>query len=479
MFWIVNYLFLRFLRKKIKKIKTKFMEDLLKNSYELTKWLNLLINERISEDINIKIDKNLENWIIFSSEFEGYFEILISENFYKLGYQNDFIYKNISLENPFFDTKDKKLPAPGFSNDSLFNFFQNSKSFKCNYDIFGLAFWMMNRLEELFLEDKYKDKHGRFDFRHSHAYKFGYLSRPIVDEWLIFLSQLIKYVFPNCNLKKSKFKISPTHDVDNPRKYSLISRKRILKNSLRTLFINPFEVFYFLFFRNLFVFKKLDPYDNFKWILNISEKYNLKNEFYFMVSGLNWRFDTGYKINNPKILKLIIELKEKGHNIGLHPSYDTDLDNFSLKQQSETLKNFFSKNQFSQDKIGSRMHYLRFFHPKTSYQCLESQITYDSSLGYAAMPGFRCGTCREFILFDAVQNKTLELKERPLILMESSLFSKETFKYYRNLNPLEIALKLKNKCIEVNGEFLFLWHNCQLDTKSKRDLYEILVRTGD
>ena len=73
----------------------------------------------------------------------------------------------------------------------------------------------------------------------------------------------------------------------------------------------------------------------------------------------------------------------------------------------------------------------------------------------------------------------MELRERPFILMESSLFSKETFKYYRNISPLEIALKLKNKCIEVNGEFLFLWHNCQLDTKSKRDLYEILVRTGD
>ena len=455
------------------------MEDLLKNSFELTKWLNLLINERISEDLKIKIDNNLRNWIIFSSKYEGYIKILICENFYKLGYQKDFIYKNTSLDNPFFDSKGKILPAPGFSSESLFIFFENSKSLKCNYDIFGLAFWMMNRLEELFLEDKYKDKHDRFEYKHSHAYKFGYLSRPIVDEWLIFLSQLVKYIFPNCNLKKLKFKISPSHDVDNPRKYSLISKKRILKNCLSTIFINPFEVFYFLFLKNIFFSQRLDPYDNFKWIISISEKYNLKNEFYFMVSAINWRFDTGYKLNNPEILKLIKELKENGHHIGLHPSYDTDLDNLSLKRQSETLKNLFYKTQINQDKIGLRMHYLRFFHPRTSYQCLESQITYDSSLGYAAMPGFRCGTCREFTLFDAVLNKTMELRERPFILMESSLFSKETFKYYRNISPLEIALKLKNKCIEVNGEFLFLWHNCQLDTKSKRDLYEILVRTGD
>ena len=404
------------------------MQNFLNNSSELIKWFNLLINERISNDIYLKIDKNFENWIIFSSSKEIHIQILISHNFYKVGYQDDLICKNISLKNPFFDSKYKKLPAPGYSSKSLFTFSENSTSLKCNYDIFGLSFWMMNRLEELFLEEKYKDKHGRFDFKFSHAYKFGYLSRPIVDEWLIFLSQLVKYIFPNCNLKKSEFKISPSHDVDNPRKYSLISKKRILKNCLRTIFINPFEVFYFLFLKNIFFSQRLDPYDNFKWIINISEKYNLKNEFYFMSSSINWRFDTGYKINNPKIIKLIKELKQKGHNIGLHPCYDSDLNDLSLERQLETLKNLLSKNQIKQEKIGLRMHYLRFFHPRTSFKCVASQIAYDSSLGYSSIPGFRCGTCKEFTLFDVLRNKTMNLRERPLILMESSLFSKESFK---------------------------------------------------
>ena len=455
------------------------MEKFINNNDELIKWLNLLIKERISEDINLTIDNDKKNWIISSEKYKGHVEILICNNFYKLGYQDDFSFRNISLENPFFEAKYKKLPAPGFKYESLLSFFQSTKIFKFNYDILGLCFWMMNRLEELFLEEKYKDKHGRFNFIHSHAYKFGYLSLPIIDQWLIFLSQLIKYIFPNTKLKKSNFKITPSHDVDNPRKYSLISKKRILKNYLRTIFINPFEVFYFLFFRNLSTSQALDPYDNFKWLIDISEKYNLKNEFYFMSSSSNWRFDTGYKINNPEILRLIKLLKQKGHYIGLHPSYNTDLDKCLLKKQSETLSKIFTKNKINQVKFGSRMHYLRFFHPRTSYQCLESQLIYDSSLGYAEMPGFRCGTCKEFTLFDVLKNKVMELRERPLIFMESSIFSEQFFRKYNSSNPFEIVLKLKKECRDVNGEFLFLWHNCQLDTDVKKDLYKLLVNPYD
>ena len=41
--------------------------------------------------------------------------------------------------------------------------------------------------------------------------------------------------------------------VDNPMKYSLISKKRIIKNFVVTFFTNPFEIIRFLF--NDIVFK--------------------------------------------------------------------------------------------------------------------------------------------------------------------------------------------------------------------------------
>ena len=95
------------------------MEKFINNNDELIKWLNLLIKERISEDINLTIDNYKKNWIISSEKYKGHVEILICNNFYKLGYQDDFSFRNISLENPFFEAKYKKLPAPGFKYESL------------------------------------------------------------------------------------------------------------------------------------------------------------------------------------------------------------------------------------------------------------------------------------------------------------------------------------------------------------------------
>ena len=63
--------------------------------------------------------------------------------------------------------------------------------------------------------------------------------------------------------------------------------------------------------------------------------------------------------------------------------------------------------------------------------------------------------------------------------MESSIFSEQFFRKYNSSNPFEIVLKLKKECRDVNGEFLFLWHNCQLDTDVKKDLYKLLVNPYD
>ena len=45
----------------------------------------------------------------------------------------------------------------------------------------------------------------------------------------------------------------------------------------------------------------------------------------------------------------------------------------------------------------------------------------DSTLGYARNEGFRCGTGDVFNVFDFLSRRPLELKERPLILMDGTL----------------------------------------------------------
>ena len=83
-----------------------------------------------------------------------------------------------------------------------------------HYDILGLTYWMLTRLEEVGRTDL--DSHQRFPATSSHAYTHGYLERPIVDEWLIVLGQVIQQVWSRLELKQHEFSMKVSHDVDGP-----------------------------------------------------------------------------------------------------------------------------------------------------------------------------------------------------------------------------------------------------------------------
>ena len=58
--------------------------------------------------------------------------------------------------------------------------------------------------------------------------------------------------------------------------------------------------------------------------------------------------------------------------------------------------------------------------------------------------------------------------------MESNLLKE---KYYKNSTKklFEKIYFLKKKCFEVDGEFVFLWHNCNLETEKNKILSEFLA----
>ena len=442
------------------------------NSFDnVTEWINLLIQERISEKINVSLNYKNKTWLVSYKNHNQFIEMKFFEKLYITGYQEDLPCGFFCLENKVFENLHETLPAPGFNSKSTKSIFTENSLCKINYDIFGFSFWMLNRLEELYIPNNFLDKHGRFNFKYSHAYKYDYLSRPLVDEWIQFLRLLLKSVYPKIKLKKSKFRILPTHDIDNPRKFSMISKLRVLKNKIKFFLESPNEIF------NLSNKQKsIDPYDSFDWILDISDKYNLKNEFYFMTAQTNWRYDTGYKITNSTLLTLLKKINDRGHLIGLHPSYDSDSIKANIFDQANSLNKIFKIIGVKQNKIGSRMHYLKFSNPKTSYELINAGFNYDSSLGYANFPGFRCGTCKEYNLFDPIKNQILDLRERPLILMESSVLLNKKIGDNVKIYYDKYIKNLKEKCSEVEGEFLFLWHNCKLETKANKELYELLLQ---
>ena len=118
------------------------------------------------------------------------------------------------------------------------------------------------------------------------------------------------------------------------------------------------------------------------------------------------------------------------------------------------------------------MHYLRWSWPTTAYGWIMSGFDYDSTLSYADRPGFRCGTCHEYKMFDPLLQKQLNLIQRPLIVMETSVIAKR----YLGLGYGQLALdkirELKYQCQKVQGNFTLLWHNSSFVHPASRNIYE-------
>jgi hypothetical protein len=76
-------------------------------------------------------------------------------------------------------------------------------------------------------------------------------------------------------------------------------------------------------------------------------------------------------------------------------------------------------------------------------------------MAYADATGFRAGTCYAYTPFNILSREPLELKERPLIVMEVTLMG-ETVNAIEFENEIHKYLGIVKK---YDGEFVLLWHN--------------------
>lgn len=340
-----------------------------------------------------------------------------------------------------------------------------------NYDILGLIYWALNRIEEIGRTDL--DSNGRFPAINSHAYQHGYLERPVVDEWLEVLGQVIKQQWPEVELKKHGFNMKVSHDVDSPCLYQFSPWKSIFRMMASQLIrhrdIKSFlQAPYIKLTAGSHLHEK-DPYNTFDWLMDVSEANNLTSAFYF-ICGRTSDMDADYEPEQPAVRELMHRIHQRGHEIGLHPSYGTYQKTGLIKQEADRLRLIMQKEGIDQVILGGRMHYLRWEHPKTMQLWDGAGMSYDSTLGYADRPGFRCGTCFEYPAFDPVLQDELNLRIRPLIVMESTLLN-SGYLHLSNEDIGEVINQLKKVCRNVGGTFTLLWHNSSLSCKEYRSIY--------
>lgn len=369
------------------------------------------------------------------------------------------------------------LPAPGAVRLPEPLVSEIDTGFRIGYDFLTLAAWIMTRHEEICAEEL--DEYERYPAVQSHAYRHGYLERPIVDEWLFVLRQVIQKTWPQLTLRINVFATTVSHDVDEPSRVGFLSIPRLgramvgdlLKRRDLSAFISAPLI-------NLGTRSTLcgfDPYNTFDWLMRVSERNELTSAFYFICGRTDPSKDALYEPEHRAIRSLLRDIHSRGHEIGLHPSFNTFRSPHVLAQEAQRLRRICAEEGIEQELWGGRMHWLRWEQPTTMRAWADAGMSYDSTLGYADLPGFRCGTCFEYPAFDVAADRMRSLRIRPLIAMDCTVMADRYLGLGVGEEAFEKFVGLKEACRAVGGVFTLLWHNTELLTPAKRTLYERIL----
>lgn len=334
------------------------------------------------------------------------------------------------------------------------------------FDLFGAAFYLMTRYEEY--NNQAWDKHGRFDHQVSIAYKHDFLQRPIIDEWVLKLKVMLTDKYPELQIGTPRYQFVSTIDVDYPYRYLGKSKWLMLAKMAKRLMQLDVEAFTRML-KVLFYLEK-DPYQQFKYLDELHHELGCKYTMFVHVGPLG-KHDR-HTIYPLFFFRYYLRKQHHSHVIGIHPSYHASFSKDEIKQEKSKLERYL------QSPVGcSRHHYLRIWMPYTYRHLNEIGIKRDFSMGYAGMHGFRAGTCHPHFFYDVERDEETLLMIHPTILMDGTL------NFYQKLSPeqgLTVCKEMVDKCRNVNGQFVLLWHNNSLSDLDEwtgwKSVYEEVLR---
>jgi hypothetical protein len=401
---------------------------------------NLLFKDILGVDFQLTVDANHFN------SFEG----------------AKFNYSNNPIGDELFFTSRNLLFEAGIieQNISVFDY-NNSKTFFATgkvsalpFDVFAASFYLVSRYEEYL--PHIRDEHDRFDAKDSLAFANGFLQKPVVNIWTMWVKELIQKKFPSFIFPEKKFKFISTIDIDNAYAYREKGFTRGVGGYLKSASI--FNMQEIVERTRVLLGLEKDPYDTYDFQLEMIKKYKLNMIYFFLLGdyGVN---DKNLPIESKKFQSLIKMLGDYAQ-IGIHPSYGANKSKEQLKKEVGRLSNVLHR-----EITKSRQHFLKLRLPETYRNLIDLDITDDYTMGYASQVGFRASICTPFNFYDLDMELETKLKIHPFAVMEGTL------KYSINVTPEDAMSKIKPLIDEVkavNGEFISLFHN---DTLSNKKLW--------
>jgi len=356
-------------------------------------------------------------------------------------------------------------------------------------DLIASAFYLLSRQEEI--ESEQRDRFGRFPAEWSIAHKEGFLQRPVVNEYLDLLIDLVsighklrglpllqKWYWPS----GKKFAACLTHDVDaigkwpSPRTLYHLYRsvKALVSGRVGHLGKELSSAFGYLI-------RGEDPYSDFERLIELEKRYRYHSSFYFRADAWSrwssilmflWSLTIAgngldsprYDIRSRQVKGIIERIAEGGSEVSLHAGHQTYLSERRLSRERELLEKALG-NQVK----GVRQHFLRLRVPTTLTIQERVGLKYDTTLGYADDCGFRAGMSFPFYPYDALGERQLAILEIPLIVMDHTLFR---YKGYSMNEAWRVTQQLINEVKQRHGVITLLWHSNLLDTPGYKDVYE-------
>lgn len=353
-----------------------------------------------------------------------------------------------------------KIPFSTAPCDELDTLFRkvDSDCVECRVDLLATVFLTLSRFEETLPGPR--DEHGRFPSSLSVAGQFGFLSRPIVDEYGVAFEQALSVLLPNWRPEPRRYRVKLGHDVDEigvP--FSVRSaightiRRKRPDGTIRDLLSK---------FRGIDTAYQCALRD----LIRLSGEFGLDSAIYWKSSRPS-PFDSGYDPCEGKVLSLIHYFQDLGIEIGVHPGYHTFDSPDLLRHEVGFLQQLFRTSR-----LGGRQDFLR-WSPDIWSQWDSLGLAYDSSVGFADRIGFRAGTASPFRPWLLREQREANLIEIPLLAMDGTLFS------YMKLKPEDALAELRRLaalCRAFGGVFTLLWHHTTQFLRPWASIYRRLLQ---
>ena len=345
-------------------------------------------------------------------------------------------------------------------------------------DLLKSSFYLLSGYQEY--QSHFKDHLGRFPYRDSIQQRLNIILKPIVNYYFDYIKNALREF---CERRSIPFRIkkiySPfafhlTHDVDKidfyTKHYIAYKIKQILgvTKSSRS-FLKETNLLLTGIVQYLNLLNRKNPAWDFDYLIETENKHHFSSTFFFLDKDI-LHSDAYYRLDEKRIIRLMQQLHHEGKEIGLH---GTVRSGFNPKKMEESFQRI---SKVSPSKVeGIRQHRLLMNFPDTFTIQEQVGLTYDSSLGFAAHEGFRNSYCLPFKPYDFKKNKTIDIWEIPLNVMDVTLFEYRKLTGRQAIKNIRILL---DETTKFNGVFTLLWHNGYFDEAGQpglKNFYETLL----